>query len=189
MWTRNSSWLKKAARKAPSATEAPEESGLPTPTEPEARPATHEYWLLKLLFMSDEFAPWTAAHLDLQWIQHTRVRDLIGRRLAAEARGDWQGVAAFLAGCEDDASQALITEALAEERAIPNPAQQLQDITLRLRNQFIDRELSTAIQRAANPETGDAERLDLLRRQQELRQEKLAPLGPLASSASNDPPV
>ena len=66
--------------------------------------------------------------------------------------------------------QNLITEAVAENRAIPNPKQQLADVTLRLRNQYIDRQLNALTHRASQPEASNEERLDLLRQQQQLRQ-------------------
>jgi len=67
-------------------------------------------------------------------------------------------------------------EAVAEDRKIPNPDQQLADVVLRLRNQFLDRQIAVSIQRASQPETSEADRTELLRQQQELRQQKRAPL-------------
>jgi hypothetical protein len=75
--------------------------------------------------------------------------------------------------------QNLVTEAVAENRAIPNPEQQLADVTLRLRNQFLDRQLAALTHRASQRETTDAQRLDLLRQQQQLRQLRRQPLAPL----------
>jgi len=78
--------------------------------------------------------------------------------------------------------QNLITETTADERPIPNPDQQLSDIALRLRNQFLDRQIAVLLQRANQPETAEDERLDLLRQQQELRRLKRQPLVPIAAS-------
>jgi hypothetical protein len=75
--------------------------------------------------------------------------------------------------------QNLITEAATEERPIPNPVQQLADVALRLRNQFIDRQLMSLIQQANQPETDEVARENLLRQQQELRKMKRQPLPPL----------
>jgi hypothetical protein len=69
-----------------------------------------------------------------------------------------------------------VTEAATQERPLPNPAQQLADLALRLRNQSIDRELAALMQRANQPETGEAERLELLHHQQDLRVRKRQPL-------------
>jgi hypothetical protein len=47
---------------------------------------------------------------------------------------------------------------------------------LRLRNQFLDRQLSALMQRANQPESSEAERDGLLRQQQELRRLKRQPI-------------
>ncbi len=143
---------------------------------PGAPPNPQEHWLLRLLLMNDDAAPWLAAHLDLNWIPHPHIREIIARRLAAEATGQWHGLAAFLGECDSAALRQLITETSAGQREIPNAPQQLADITLRLRNQFIERELNALSQRAAQPALNDPQRLELLQRQQELRKLKQQPL-------------
>ena len=70
----------------------------------------------------------------------------------------------------------LITEAVAEDRKLPNPDRQLVDVATFLRNQFLDRQIAASIQRASQPEVPEAERLELLHQQQELRQQKRASL-------------
>jgi hypothetical protein len=147
------------------------------------RPSTTEYWLLKLFLLHEDTVEWIQAHLDPGWIQHQCVRQIVSLRLAAQANGGWQGVAAFLNECEGSEMRSLITEAGTEERAIPNPVQQLGDIALRLRNQFIDRQLAALTHRASQPETMDDERSGLLREQQSLRLLKRQPLVPLGDSA------
>ena len=57
-----------------------------------------------------------------------------------------------------------------------NPVQQLADLALRLRNQFIDRQLAALAQRGEQPETGEAERVELLRKREALRLLKRQPL-------------
>ena len=73
----------------------------------------------------------------------------------------------------------MITEATAENRAIPNPEQQLADLTLRLRNQFIDRQLAALSQSLHQPEIPEEESTRLLQQQQRLREMKRHPLSPL----------
>lgn len=63
-------------------------------------------------------------------------------------------------------------EATTNERPVPNPAQQLADVTQRLRNAWIDRQLTALTHRASQPETSDAENEELLRLQFQLRQRK-----------------
>ena len=154
------------------------ESGEPAPdSEPEmSRPSTQEFWLLKLLLLHDDLVAWTALHLDVNWISHPFVRQIVERRLTAQTNETWQSLAAFLDECESPEMRGLVTEAVAEDRKIPNPDQQLGDVVLRLRNQFLDHQIAASIQRASRPETSEADRMELLRQQQELRQQKRAPL-------------
>ena len=67
-----------------------------------------------------------------------------------------------------------------DKRELPNPEQQLADIALRLRNQFLDGQIAVLTQRINQPETSDADKVALLREQQQLKQLKRQPLGPLA---------
>ncbi len=150
--------------------------------EPEAveRPSPLEFHLLKLILLHDELAGWTALHLDVNWIAHPLVRQIIAERLTAQANGTWQSVGAFLDGFESGDLRSLVTEAVAEERKIPNPEMQLADLTLKLRNQFLDRQIAASILRAAQPQTGEDEKMERLHAQQELRRLKREPLQALA---------
>ena len=170
--------FKKSARAKPATPAAEPDDELP-PEESAAElppPSPPEHWLLKILLLDDDAAAWLAFHLDLKWVQHPSVRDIVSRRLALQAEGGWQGVAAFLGGCENEAMRSLITAAITDDRQIPNTPQQLADIVLRLRNQFIEREVAALTQRAAQPDIADADKLVLLQRQTELRQLKRQPL-------------
>ena len=144
--------------------------------EPVSPPSTQELWLLKLLFTDDQLVRVAAAVLDPAWVAHPVVRHILEVRFAADAHDAWDGVAAFLEDLEDEPTRRLISEIAVTGRAIPNPAQQLQDITVRLRNQALDREIAAITQQAAHPETPDAQRLELLQRQQVLLRKKREPL-------------
>jgi len=158
---------------------APESAEEPVPENAEVRPpSTHEYWLLKLVLRHEELLGWAALHLDAEWVQHPLVKEIVSRRLAAHSQETWHGLPDFLDECETPELQNLITEAIADERPLPNPSQQLTDVALRLRNQFLDRRLAASLQRANQPETGEADRLELMREQQELRLLKRSPLTP-----------
>jgi DNA primase len=151
----------------------------PVPTvETQARPSTQEFWLLKLLLLDDDLPAWAAAHLDLSWVQHPVVRQVVGERLMAQPDGHWLSTAALLAEVEDAASRSLVTEAVSEQREIPNRAQQVADIVKRLRDQFIDHQLFELAQRLNRPDLPDAERNELFKCQQALRQSKQEPLAP-----------
>ena len=172
--------FKKASRIKPSASDAAEETSE-APTESQ-RPSPQEFWLLKLLFTHEELAASVAEHLNPAWIQHLPARQIVSKRLDAHRTKSWTGLGSFLSGCESSEMQNLITEAAAEDRPVPNPEQQLADVALRLRNQFIDRELAAMSQRANQPATSETERLEILHRQQELRQLKRQPLTPPAEN-------
>ena len=72
-------------------------------------PSIHEQWLMKILLLNDDSAEWVAAHLEPDWLPHPLVREVVTRRLAALAGGNWHGVATFLGGCESDTLRNLIT--------------------------------------------------------------------------------
>ena len=140
------------------------------------RPSTQEFWLLKLLLLHDELAAWVALHLDVNWIAHPPARKIVEQRLAAQTTETWKSLAAFLDECETPEMRSLVTEAVAEDRKIPNPEQQLADVTLRLRNQFLDRQIGTCIQRANQPGIAESDQIKFSRTEQELRKQKRAPL-------------
>lgn len=169
----------------------PSSANLTPPTEDEEpdfsavaeetieRPSLQEFWLLKLLFLHDNLAAWTALHLDINWISHLHVRQAVEGRLNAQKGESWTSLAAFLDGCDSSALRSLVTEAATEERTIPNPDKQLADIVLKSRNQFLDRQIGAVTQKAGLPEISDAERIQLLQEQKKLREQKAAPLQPL----------
>ena len=147
--------------------------------EPEVeipRPSDKEFWLLKLLLLHDDLVGWSALHLDVDWILHPLVRQIFTQRLAAQTNESWKNLAAFLDECESPEMRSLVTEAVAEDRKLPNPDRQLTDVVTSLRNQFLDRQIAASIQRASQPEISETDRMELLRQQQELRQQKRAPL-------------
>ena len=142
-------------------------------------PSATELWLARLVFKHDQAMEWLAAHLDPQWIQHPLVREAVSRRIAAHSKGTWRDTAAFLDQLESPQTRSLVTETITDSREIPNVEQQFVDISLRLRNQFIDRQLAALTQRISQPDIGDAEKLDVLREQQTLKALKRQPLAPL----------
>ena len=135
---------------------------------------------MKLLLIDDESVVWAAAHLDLNWVRHPTVRQVLTLRFAAHANGAWRGVAAMLTELEHVSARSLVTEALSEQREIPNRGQQLADLILRLRNQFIDQQLMALTQRASTPGLSPSEQAHILR----LRQAKRQPLGLLPTTQS-----
>jgi DNA primase len=149
------------------------------PAEPATPPSPAEFHLLKLLLPNDEPARWAALYLDSNWIAHPLVRRIVENRIAAQANETWHGLAEFLDACETPEERSLITAAVAEDRAIPNPETQLTDVTLKLRNQFLDLQIAALIQKISQPETPDADKILLLQQRQQLKQQKRSPLEPL----------
>ena len=144
------------------------------------RPTTPELWLLKLVLRHDDGLGWLVAHLDTDWIQHPLVKDITARRMKAHREGTWRNIGAFLDDYESSQTRSLITECISDMHALPNPDQQLADITLRLRNQFVDQQMAALMHRLSQPEIDDAERAELLKHQQEWKTYKRQPLAPLA---------
>jgi hypothetical protein len=151
------------------ATEESDETKLPM----------QEFWLLKLLLLHENLVAWTALHLNTNWISHPVARQIVEQRLAAQKGETWKSLATFLDACGSAEMRNLVTEAAAEDRKIPNPEQQLADVALKLRNQFLDRQIAALTQKASQPELADEERVALLREQQELRRQKQSNLSPL----------
>lgn len=166
--------FRKLSRPRAAAPEAAEASTAETGSP--QKPPAPEFWLLKLLLLHDDLVGWAAAHLDPAWVQHPLARQIVAQRLAAHANQTWISLAGFLDECAGLEMRSLVTEATTELRPIPNPAQQLNDIATRLRNQCIDRHLAALMQRAHQPEVNETERNQILRRQQELRQLKRQPV-------------
>ena len=159
----------------------PDDSVLAGEVEAEtpSRPSNHELHLLKILLLHDNLAEWTAAHLDVHWIAHPFVRQIVDARLAAFDHATWHDLAEFLGGIESPLMRSLVTEAVADERPMPNPEIQLADVTLKLRNQFLDQQIAALTNKIGSPETADAQKLVFLHEQQRLKQQKRALLAPL----------
>ncbi len=144
-----------------------------------ARPTPTEFELLELLLLHDELVPTAALNLDPNWILHPHVRQLIDLRLAAQEHETWHSVSEFLDSCELAEQRSLITEAVTADRKFRNPETRLADMTLKLRNQFLDRHIGALTQKISSPETADAEKIQLLQEQQQLKSQKRSPLAPL----------
>jgi DNA primase len=147
--------------------------------EAPSRPSNNELHLLKILFLHEELAPWLAEHLDANWISHPLVRHLVQARLAAAEQGTWQNLAAFLDATDSAFARSLVTEAVADEKPMPNPQVQIADVTKKLRDQFLDRHIAAITHKIASPEIDDSAKLEFLQEQQGLKQQKRSPLSPL----------
>lgn len=178
------------------------EPDAPASVEEAPAPPIGEAWLLKLLLLDqparapeeeedadesveDEPAPedlvaWAMDHLDVAWIQHPVVRRLVELRFDAHREGAWRGVAAWLAELAEDAfAQRLVTGQVAEGRSVKNRRIQLADITRKLRDAAIDREMVILDQQLREPGLPGDRAVELLAAQQRLRIAKREPLRPI----------
>ncbi|HXT12429.1 MAG TPA: DNA primase [Candidatus Angelobacter sp.] len=162
--------FKKISRAKPATMPAAEEAPESVPQM--QRPSPTEFWLLKLIFLNEDLMESCAANLPPEWIQHDLVRQIFSRRVGAHRSGKWTILGGFLDQCETPEMRNLVTEAATEDRPIPNPQQQLADVILRLKTQYIDRQLAALMHQANQPNLTDEERVALLKQQQELRELK-----------------
>ena len=181
--------FRKIGKHAPPA-EAGDEEELPKDSF--VRPSPMELVLLKLLLDTDDHVDWVAKHLDLNWLENPLAREIAAQRLQSHQSGTWQGLPEFLSRFSE--AQNLITEVVMQplvadvdgtkfhrNKPLPNPTQQRSDIALGLRNDFIDHQRAALAHRLSQPETSEEERLELVRKQQELRSLKRQPLSPIAT--------
>jgi DNA primase len=168
-------------RKAPATKPVAREEEPPLePAGPERpRPDAREFWLLRLVLLHDDLAPFAAAHLDPAWLGNDDARALLTARLAAERESNWRGLPALLDALGDDGARVLAAEAVAESPGrIPNPEQQLLDVLVKVRNAALDRQIAELGRQMADPAASEARQLELLGAQQALRHKKLAALRP-----------
>jgi hypothetical protein len=145
------------------------------------RPSPLELHLLKLLFLHEELAPWLTAHLDIHWLAHPLVRQIVDARFATIEHETWHNLAEFLDTCESAEARSLITEAVADERRMPNPEIQFADVALKLRNQFLDQQIAALTQQLSSSEMDETMKLELLQQQQALKARKRSALAPLVN--------
>ena len=139
-------------------------------------PSPHEIQLLKILVAGEAHLQFAATHLDLQWLVHPIIKRTV-QRLLENGNVEATAAGAWLALFQDDGgAQQLLSAVLADDRPVPQPAQQLKDVLTHLRNDAITAELQSLSRRLAQPDISDAERLAALERQKELRTAKQRPL-------------
>jgi DNA primase len=135
-------------------------------------PPALEFWVLRLMLIDDTLIERASSRLDLDWLQHPLIKNLVAQCLEAWREKTWHGVAAFLSQLEDPAAQALVAKAVAEDRPIPDRDLQMEDLITRLQTQALDRRLADLSRCVADPALPDDRRLDLLQQQNQLRLEK-----------------
>ncbi|HNQ89725.1 MAG TPA: DNA primase [Verrucomicrobiota bacterium] len=144
----------------------------------EPPPLPTELWLVRLLLQEESLVAAAAQFLDLGWLQHPVVREIVRARLEAESAGSWRGVAALMTQLTDLAAQQLITEAIADPRAfaVSDPRAVLMELLQRLRDQALDRRIQDLNRRVADTTLDHAVRVRLLEEKGGLVRAKQEPL-------------
>jgi hypothetical protein len=131
--------------------------------------------LLKLLLPEPRLIPTYQNHLKPDWISHPGVRRILEACLQATRNGAVDP-AQIVGNLQHPHDRSLASEALAENRPIPNRDQQVNDLLRRLRDQEIDRELARLSSTFADERFSNDDRAQMLLQQQELRRQKKEPL-------------
>lgn len=151
-------------------------------TDDSWRPSDKEFWLLRFLLNHDETIDWARKHLHLDWIENERVRRILEKRLALDPAGHPVEPAAIHSLLQEDArAQSLLTEALVEDRPVPDPARQVADLVMFLRNQSIEKELAQIKRALESPGISEDETIQLLHERTSLQAAKLSPVTPINS--------
>jgi DNA primase len=168
--------FKKRGRAKP-AFERQEAQAEPESTSAEPPPSEREFWLLRFLLLHEEQMDWVAQHLDLGWLEHATVKRVLTARLAAHASQNWRGVPGLIDDLEDAAAGALITQAAAEEHTKGDLGRNIVEAVRLLRNDHFERQLATLKLRLAKPGLSEADTVQILREQAELRRARQQLLG------------
>lgn len=168
---------KEFGRKTPQRTAPREYDDVPPEEEVLLeRPSQQELWLLKLLLIVEGDGRGWIPHLRPEWISNPTLRHLAEDIRQIEQEQRWEGPTAFMNSVTDGFEQSLVTEAMMEKRAIPDATKQLHDYLLKLRNQYLDRQMLAANQRLMHPSVSADEQVTLMQMQQRLRNAKKLPL-------------
>jgi hypothetical protein len=144
-----------------------------------------ERWLLRIMLTNDDLVPWIAERLQPGWLRHPGVKQIAEARIEAFRNDTWNGVAPFLAQQADETLKQLVTHVVSDKNTLTNPEQTLKGDPIhgdkrgtleRLRDDFLEAEMTSVQQRINHPDLADEDRMALLHRQQELRLLKRQPL-------------
>ena len=176
--------FKKGARIQRTGSPEPEAEAATTQAQMAAVPAL-ERWLLRLMLSHEEFVPWIAERLDPKWLRHETARSVAQARLDAFQANTWSGVAEFIGRLSEEWQKQLITDVVSDPKPLADAEKKLKGDPLhgdkrglleRLRDEFLEAELNVLRQRTNNPQTGEDERLELFKQQQQLRRMLEEPL-------------
>ncbi len=167
---------------------AESESDAPLDGSLESQPSEREMWLLRFILAGDDHIDSVAQTLDPAWIEHPVLREIVARRFRAHKTDSWRSIPAFLAEFESPAAQQLITRAVAKQIDDPNLDEQLHRATLRVRDQFIEREKKRLDHEQSRPDLSEEERIAILRQKMELQKPVAQALAARRAASPNVPP-
>ncbi|MBT4276988.1 MAG: DNA primase [Verrucomicrobia bacterium] len=146
--------------------------------------SSKEYWLMKWVLTEEEEEPleWLFAHLDLQWVHHPVVKEVLLAALDAHAEHKKPATTLILPQCQHPGAERFITEAVAEAHEFPNRERQCRDYVLLLRDKYIEQEIQRQKNQLASDQASEEKQLEITRVLMDLRRLKVEPLSPLADS-------
>ena len=152
--------------------------------EPLPHCSSKEYWLMKWVLTEEEEEPleWLFAHLDLQWVRHPVVKEVLLAALDAHAEHKKPVTTLILPQCKHPGAERFITEAVAEAHEFPNRERQCRDYVLLLRDKYIEQEIQHQKNQLASDQASEEKQLEITRVLMDLRRLKVEPLSPLADS-------
>jgi DNA primase len=146
---------------------APEENEL-APAPEQAPPPKPEFWLLRFILAGDEHVSWAAQNLDLNWLSHPGVREILRARFNDEQENNWRGIPALLERFEDPAVRGLLAQAVAEDFPKKNLDVQIMKAVEEMRNAYIERELAALNQRLVQPNLTQEEMVAIIQEKSRL---------------------
>ena len=170
-------------KKSPKAQVVEAEEAVEETVPDMVRPPQSELWLLRFLLETDEYVPWIGAHLEVEWLTHPAVKEIVARRLEAQATGAWTALAPWLSELNNLQWQNLITEILADNRSNPTEnnlkgAIGRDGIIKLFRDRYIDRRLASITQVLSSSDLKEEDQIELSTQMSQLRQLKKQPLTP-----------
>ena len=146
--------------------------------------SSKEYWLMKWVLTEEEEEPleWLFAHLDLRWVRHPVVKEVLLAALDAHAEHKKPATTLILPKCQHPGAERFITEAVAEAHEFPNRERQCRDYVLLLRDKYIEQEIQRQKNQLASDQASEEKQLEITRVLMDLRRLKVEPLSPLADS-------
>jgi len=154
-------------KKAPRA-RVENEAETPAAATEVSMPSEREFWLLKYIFAGDEAADWAKERLDLAWIHHPQVKQILAARFSPE----WRSVPAMVDETEEVAMRSLITAAVASEIEKADLLKKIRETAFLVRNDHLDRELQKLKLHLNQPGLSQSDVVNTLQLQAQLRKLK-----------------